>query len=219
MADYALARRNMVEGQIKVNRVTDLALMDRMGALPRERFLPGTLRGLAYVDEDLPLGDGRYLMEPMVLARLIDALACRGGEVALTVGCGTGYGAAVLAALVTTVVGIDGDEKLVAKATEIHGELAIDNSVILGADVREGYPDQAPFDVILFEGAVDGVPPAYFDQLSMGGRLAAVISDPAGGLGRATLWTRTSNGIGHRTLFEAGTPVLPGLEQAPSFAF
>lgn len=219
MADYALARRNMVEGQIKVNRVTDLTLMDRMAHLPRERFLPSALRGLAYVDEDLPLGDGRFLMEPMVLARLIDALACRGTEVALTVGCGSGYGAAVLAGMVSTVVGIDPDAQLITRATEAHEDLGIDNSVLLEADIRQGYPEQAPFDVILFEGAVDAVPPVYLEQLSVGGRLAAVVSDPGGGLGKATLWEHTPHGIGHRVLFDAGTPLLPGLEAAPTFEF
>lgn len=219
MTDYATARRHMVEGQIKPNRVTDVALMERFSVVPREKFVPGPLRASAYVDEDLPIGDGRYLMEPMVLARLMDAAAISEDDLVLSIGAGTGYGVAVMASLASTVVGIDSDGRFVARAGETLSDLEIDNAVVLEGDLTVGYPDQAPFDVILFEGAVAEVPSAVFEQLSDKGRLLAVVNDGSGGLGEATIWIRTAAGLGRRTLFEAGTPHLPGLTPEPAFEF
>src|SRR5258708_37645061 len=104
MTDFALARRNMIDGQLRPNRVTNAPLLAVIGELPRERFLPEAMRSVAYADDDVPLGDGRYLMEPMVLARLIQALQPRPADRALVVASGRGYGAALLARLVQSVV-------------------------------------------------------------------------------------------------------------------
>jgi protein-L-isoaspartate(D-aspartate) O-methyltransferase len=97
MTDFALARRNMVDGQLRPNRVTNAQLLAAIGDLPRERFLPEGLRSVAYADDDVPLGNGRYLMEPMVLARLVQFLQPRASDRALVVASGRGYGAALLA--------------------------------------------------------------------------------------------------------------------------
>src|SRR6476660_2846214 len=94
MTDFALARRNMIDGQLRPNRVTNTQLLTAVADLPRERFLPDGLRSLAYADDDVPLGNGRYLMEPMILARLIQTLQSRPEDRAMVVASGTGYGAA-----------------------------------------------------------------------------------------------------------------------------
>ena len=104
MTDFALARRNMVDGQLRPNRVTNAQLLAAIGDLPRERFLPEGLRSVAYADDDVPLGKGRFLMEPMVLARLIQTLQPLPEDKALVVASGRGYGAALLARLVKSVV-------------------------------------------------------------------------------------------------------------------
>src|SRR5499427_9292236 len=100
MTDFVLARRNMVDGQLRPNRVTNAQLLAVIGDLPRERFLPAGLQSVAYADDDVPLGNGRFLMEPMVLARLLQTLQPRETDRALVVASGRGYGAALLARLV-----------------------------------------------------------------------------------------------------------------------
>ena len=125
MTDFALARRNMVEGQLRPNRVTNSQLLAVIGALPREKFLPDGLRSVAYSDEDVPLGNGRFLMEPMVLARLIQTLQPRETDRALVVASGRGYGAALLARLVKSVVAVESDAALAAAAERTAKELGL----------------------------------------------------------------------------------------------
>ena len=197
MTDFALARRNMIEGQLRPNRVTNAQLLAAIGDLPRERFLPEATRSVAYADDDVPLGNGRYLMEPMVLARLIQTLQPRPEDRAMVVASGTGYGAALLARLVHSVVAVEGDPALAAAAERISKELGIAGIRQTIGKMEEGCADPAPYDVILIEGAVQLVPQAIFDQLAEGGRLTAVIAGPPGALGRgAALHEGRRNGVG-----------------------
>ena len=154
MTDYAIFRRNMVENQIRPNRVTDSAILTVMGELPRERFLPEALRGVAYVDEDIEIAEGRYLMEPLVLARLLQAAAVDREDMVLDIGCATAYSTAVLARLAGTVVAVESDPNLAAGAMATLEELGIDNAVVIEGPLAEGYPGQAPYNVILLGGAV-----------------------------------------------------------------
>lgn len=214
--DFAAARHNMVECQIRANRVSDPGIVAAMEELPRELFLPKPLRGIAYIDEDIAIGNGRYLMEPMVLARLLQAAEAGPNDVALDIGCGNGYGAALLARLASTVVAVESDAALARQATEILGKLGIDTVSVCEGPLDAGWPDQAPYDVIVIEGAVAEVPDAICRQLGEGGRLVTVI---AGAVGNATLITRHHGVLGRRTIFDASTPVLPGLERRPAFEF
>ena len=116
MTQYAAARLNMVEGQLKPNKIVTTAILDAMGDVPREAFVPKSLRGIAYVDEDIAIGNGRYLIAPMVLGRLIESLQIASGDIVLVIGGGTGYGASVLARLANTVVAIEGDADLAQQA-------------------------------------------------------------------------------------------------------
>ena len=165
LPNYTTARQNMIEGQIRPNRVNDPALLQAFLAIPRERFVPKVSRGIAYIDSALPIGNGRYLVEPMVTARLMLAAALTPSDVVLNVGCGSGYSAAVLSKLAATVVAVDSDPDLVARATETLAELAIDNVVVYQAPLTQGLPAQAPYDAILIDGAVPEVPPAVLEQL------------------------------------------------------
>ena len=117
MTDFALARRNMIDGQLRPNRVTSSALLAAIVDLPLERFLPDSLKSVAYADDDVPLGGGRFLMEPMVLARLIQSLQPLPEDKALVVASGRGYGAALLARLVKTVVAVESDAVLAGSAS------------------------------------------------------------------------------------------------------
>jgi protein-L-isoaspartate(D-aspartate) O-methyltransferase len=212
------ARLNMVESQLRPNRVLDNAILEAFLAVPRERFVPEHLRNVAYIDEDLPLGNGRWLMEPMVLGRLLQVAGITPSESVLEVGSGTGYGAAVMAHLARSVVGIEPDEVLVRQAGAALAGLGLKNAVVRQGALERGYPDRAPYDVIVFGGAVGEIPAAILDQLAEGGRLLAVVKKGQG-LGQATLVTRRRGAVARRVVFDAGTPLLPGLAPQPSFVF
>ncbi len=217
MHDYALARANMIKSQIRTNRVTDPRVVEALTEVPRERFVPKRLRDIAYVDEDLEFAPGRYLMEPMVLARLLNELSIEGDELALVIGAGSGYSTAALAHLCGTVVGIESDAEMAATASEILAGLGIDNAAIVEGPLADGYVKQAPYDIILFDGAVSEVPEKIERQLAEGGRMAAVVRSD--GVGRATLFIRTAGVVSGRPVFDAATPMLPGFEKQPGFVF
>lgn len=218
MVDFAAARLNMVESQLRTNKVTDLRLLAAFETVPRELFVPEPLRGIAYIDEDVALGGGRFVMEPRVLARLLQAAQPGPEDVALDLGCGSGYATAILSRLVATVVALEDDAALAAAANRTLEKLEIDNAVVVEGRLTEGYPKQAPYNVILLGGAVAEVPAAIADQLAEGGRLVAVV-DAGPGLGRATLMRRDGGVISSRVLYDAALPVLPGFEAEPGFVF
>lgn len=218
MSEYAAARLNMVEGQIRPNKVTDHRLVEAMLDIPREVFVPKAARGIAYVDEDIAVGNGRYLMEPMVFARMLQEVGVDETDVVLDIGCGTGYSTAVLARLATTVVGIESDAALAQRATEALAEVGAVNAVVTTAPLTEGNPAQAPYDVIVIEGLVAEVPEAITAQLADGGRLiAAVMGDR--GVGEVKLYQRIGGIVSGRVLFEAHPRPLPGFEPKPKFVF
>ncbi|WP_421709784.1 protein-L-isoaspartate O-methyltransferase family protein [Algihabitans sp.] len=218
MVNYTAARINMVESQLRTNRVWNHRLLEAFETLPRESFVPEKARGFAYVDEDLPIGQGRFVMEPMVLARLIQAAAIQDGDMVLDLGCGLGYSTAVLARLAATVVAVEEVPDFVASATEALEALEITNAVVLQGALTQGYAKQAPYDVILLGGAVAEVPQEIEAQLAEGGRLVCVLLDQDG-IGRAMLMRKDEGVVSGRVLFDAATPVLPGFERKSGFVF
>lgn len=215
--DHAAARRNMVESQLRPNKVTDQALLEALASVPRELFVPEALRNVAYVDEDIPLGRGRFLMEPMILARLVQLAAVRPTDTALVVGAGSGYGAAVLSRIAGRVVAVEEDRELAHRATQILKTLGAANVSVVEGRLADGAPRLAPFDAIVFEGSVDHIDPAMPHQLADQGRLVAVVNRR--GIGRATLMTRDAGVVSSRVAFDAAVPRLPGFEAAPAFVF
>lgn len=218
MSEFDAARLNMVNSQVRTNKVTDLDLIAALGRLPREIFVDDRLEGVAYLDEDLPLGNGRFVMEPMVMARMIQALAIGAGDVVLDVGGGTGYSSAVMAQLASTVVVLEPDPALAVRATRSLGDLAIDNAVVVDGALAEGYASQAPYDAILVNGAVGAIPTALTAQLAEGGRLCAVVAEGSGP-GTAILATRRGGIVAQQLLFGANIPVLPGFQLDAGFVF
>ena len=216
--DYAAARRNMVESQLRTNRVSDERVLEAFETVARELFVPEVKRRIAYIDTDMAVAEDRYLLEPRVLARLLQAAAVEAGDMVLVIGCGTGYSCAILAQLAATVVALECDAGLVERANHTLSELGIDNAVVVEGTLTEGYAKQAPYNVILVAGGVSEVPPAISDQLADGGRLVTVVRDRAG-IGRATLMQRTADTVSSRTLFDAATPVLPGFARETGFEF
>lgn len=216
--DYARARSNMVENQLRPNRIDDPRLIDAMLEVPRERFVPKALGGVAYADEDLRLPDGSWLIEPLALARLIQAARVRAQDVVLVLGCSTGYAGAVLARLAATVILLAPDDAAAARLEPLFDELGADNVVVtIGDDPTAGHPSQAPFDVILLTGSIDSVPAHLLDQVGEGGRLVAVVAGER--VGRGVLFTRMHGVIGRRTLFDAQIARLAGVKKTAAFAF
>lgn len=228
--DFAKARLNMVDGQLRPNKVTDAALLAAMGEVPREAFLPAERRALAYADEDVPVGPGsgvagsgvaafdvpgRHLLEPMVFARLVQAAEVTAGTRVLVVAAGVGYGAAVLARCGARVVALEAPGPLAdALPARVPGV------TVVSGPVTEGWAAAAPYDVILIEGAVEHVPAAIEAQLAEGGRLLTVIAAPRRFvLGRAVRRVRLAGTVTEVPLFDAGTPVLAEFRRAPAFVF
>lgn len=220
--DYADARKRMVDGQLRPNKVTDPRLLAAMGAIPRERFLPeGPLRARAYVDEDvrLPGPGGRALTEPMVLARLIQAAALRRGDRALLLPAGTGYAAAVMAHMGARVIGLESDETLVRLARAALAEVAAaEEARILLAPIAQGHAAGAPYDVILIEGEVAEVPHALVEQLAEGGRLVTVLARE-GRIGRAVLGHRIGGAFSVTPVFDCAITPVREFSPAPAFVF
>ena len=216
MAQFAVQRRCMVDSQLRTNRVVDEALIAALLEIPRERFVPDRLASVAYVDRDLPLEGGRFVMEPMVFARLVQLLAVSPGDVVLDIGCATGYSSAVLSRLCSTVVALECDSALAETARINLAESDIDNVIVVDGPLGEGYPDQAPYNAILLGGAVPEIGSALTDQLADGGRVAGVVAGGSGP-GCATCATRAGERISSRIAFDANTPPLPGFARAERF--
>jgi protein-L-isoaspartate(D-aspartate) O-methyltransferase len=217
MPDGASARLAMIQSQVLPNKVTNQRVTGALNAVPRENFVPKALRGVAYVDEDLPVGEGRYLMEPMVFARLLQAADVVDTDVVLDIGCATGYSSAVLAQLAATVVAVEENETLARRATEQLAALEVANAAVITAPLKDGYADQQPYDVILLNGSVPEIPEALINQLAEGGRLVAVVR--GGVVGRAVLISREDGVINRLDLFDASVPHLPGFEKDHEFRF
>lgn len=215
---YALARRRMVENQLRTNQIEDPRVITAMGRIPREMFVPAALKGIAYIDEDLPLGNGRNLMEPLVLARLLQVASIGPEDVVLDVGCGNGYNAAVMSQLASTVIALESDPDLVAESSRLFAELELDNVVVIEGPLREGYAKGGPYNVITFGGAVADVPEVIIDQLAASGRIVAVIAQGPK-IGKIKVFTRSGAGVSQTEAFDAFTPLLPGFEPVSKFTF
>ena len=215
--DFEAAREAMVEGQVRTADVTRPEISDAMRAIPRERFVPRAERALAYADLDPPVGGGRRMLAPRTFAKMLQGAALQPGEVALDVGCATGYSTVVLARLAGFVAALEEDPALADQAAERLAEFEADTVSLERGPLAAGAPAAGPFDVILLEGATRVEPHALLDQLKEGGRLIGISYQ--GPIGRVRRWRRTAGVISQYDLFEADAPVLPGFDAEPAFTF
>jgi protein-L-isoaspartate(D-aspartate) O-methyltransferase len=228
MIDFEKARATMVESQLRPDKVTDRRLLAAFSTLPRERFLPPAKRQLAYSDAALEVwpsfdgGPARFLLPPVVLARLIQLASVEPGDAVLDIGCATGYSTALLAGLGRSVTAVEAEPELAAAARETLHELGIGNATVLEGDLSRGAPEAGPFDVILLNGSVTEVPDTLLAQLKEGGRLSAVVAAGREGRprqGQAFLFVKVdgeASGVPH---FDANAKPLPGFALSPSFTF
>ncbi len=217
MFDAATARRMMVDGQIRTADVTDPELISAMLAVPRELFVPPPLADQAYLDADITLAEGRALLKPMVLAKLMQAARIARSDHVLDVGCGTGYSSAVLSRLAGSVVALEEDAALARRAQEALAAIGAAHVTVATGPLTVGWPGAAPYDVILLNGATEVAPEMLGKQLKPDGRLACIFGRaPAF---KATIFRLIEGQLIGRPAFDAAARVLPGFAAPPAFVF
>ena len=210
MQDYSLARRAMVDSQLRPEGVTDRGVLAAMGTVERERFVPADAKALAYFDRPLKIAPGRSLMAPAALGKLLTELEPRAGERALVVGSGTGYSAALLRSIGLEVVALDSNESLAAIAAGAGIETMV-------GELDKGWAAGAPYDVMLLDGAVEEIPASLVKQLVEGGRLAGAIIER--GVSRLAIGRVAGGALGLRSVADAEVGKLPGFERPRAFTF
>lgn len=217
MADFAAARRNMVDGQVRTADVTDLRIISAMQSVPREQFLAPAMAGLAYLDFDVPVGEGggRRLLKPMVLAKLIQAVDIAPSDRVLDVGGASGYGAAILSQLAGEVLALEEDLTLAEAARTRLSSLP--NVTVVAGPLVSGFSQKAPYDAIVVEGATEFAPQTLLAQLKDSGRLACVLG--IGPAAKAMLYRRSGGQTGGRAIFDIAAPTLPGFAKPREFSF
>ena len=215
MTDFSTRRTMMVDTQVRPADVTKFPIIDAMLKVAREDFVPTAQREAAYVGENLELGNGRVLLEPRSLAKMLDLLAIDGDELVLDLGCAFGYSTAVISRMAQAVVAVEQDADMAREAQDALVAAGADNAVVHEGSLAEGAAQHGPYDVIILQGGVSDVPPTLFDQLKEGGRIAALFMD--GPLGEVRLGYKRAGQVSWRLGFNAAAPVLPGFEKEAAF--
>jgi protein-L-isoaspartate(D-aspartate) O-methyltransferase len=216
MVSYEQRRRMMVDTQVRPADVTHFTVIDAMLDVPRERFVPEGWREAAYAGENVPLGPGRVLFEPRTVAKMLDSVDIQDTDIVLDVGCGLGYTAALAARMAEAVVALEQDGAMAHEAEQLLAAEGADNAVVIEGPLAEGAAKHGPYDVILIEGAVEELPPAFSDQLAEGGRIACLFME--GELGVVRLGIKADDALTWRFAFNAGAPVLAGFTRQRSFS-
>ena len=222
LTDSATRRQTMVDCQVRTFDVTDQRVIARFLDVPRERCLPVEFRELAYSDVGFTTPAGRYLLPPLVLARLIQSARVRSSDRVLVVAAGAGYGSAVLAGLAADVTALEATPSLQAELRAGLAGAGVTGVLANVGALEEGVASGAPYDVIVVEGAVETNLEGLFAQLADGGRLVTIrraALDPTGLAAKAMCYEKRGGEIGNRYLFDASAPVLTGFGSTPAFVF
>lgn len=217
MTDFSARRLTMVDSQVRPNDVTKFPIIEAMLAIPREDFVPDTLREAAYIGENVDLGGGRVLLEPRTLAKMLDALALEAGQSVLDLGCGLGYSTAVVARMAGNVVAVEENPEWAARAQEILAGHGVTNATVQTGPLAAGAAGQPHFDAVLVQGAVEVLPEGVAAQLKEGGAIACIFME--GALGICRLGRKVDGAIAWRSIFNATAPVLPGFARKAEFVF
>lgn len=220
-ADFQELRTKMVDNQIRTRDITDRRVLDAFLSVPREAFVPANRQELAYIDEAILLNsDGiapRYLLDPSTFAKLVQLAEITKNDLVLDIGCGMGYSSAILSKLAGSVIGLESDSSLSAAASSALQQNGYDDVVVVTGELPAGYVAEAPYDVIMIEGAVDFVAEDLFEQLKEGGRL--VVVEGTGLAGVVRIYVKEDGVVSGRSAFNAAVKLLPGFEKAEEFVF
>ena len=217
MTSYAERRTVMVDTQIRPADVTKFPIIEAMLAVPRELYVPAALREIAYVSENVPLGEDRVVLEPRTIAKMLDGLDLQPDDLVLDVGCGLGYSAAVMARLAQAVIALEEDPDMAREAEATLAAEGVDNVAVVEGPLAAGAPQHGPYDAIVLQGAVERLPDSFAEQLKEGGRIACLFAE--GPLGVVRIGWKIDGALSWRYAFNAGAPVLPGFAAARSFVF
>lgn len=218
--DFPKARVNMIDGQLSTSGVVNEQILESFSYVPREMFVPQKLRDVAYIDESLDIGQGRFLLSPIVYSKMVQAANPCGFDVVLDIGSAYGYSSAILSPLVTTVIALEHNKRQMDKAAKLWEQLGVNNIVLSEGELANGVPEQAPYSLIIINGAVSEVPKKIIDQIDVGGRLVAVVREDSSYVGCATLFIKSHNGdVSCKKLFDANIPFIKGFEPSLEFEF
>lgn len=217
MMDFEAARTKMVENQIRTTDVTSHSVLQAFYAVPREEFVPAKLKQLAYIDDDIEVAPGRYLMEASPLAKLLQLAQITKDDLVLEIGSGTGYVSAILSLLAGSVVSVESDEALAGPSMEKLSALGYDNVAVVAGEMENGCPAEAPFDLIFVNGAIEEVPSTLLEQLRDGGRLIAVVG--YGNAAQAKRLVKERGIVSESDHFNTSVKPLPGFRRKKHFVF
>lgn len=215
-ADPAVPRAHMVDSQVRPNQVSDSRVIRAMRTLPREAFAPSGAR--VYADADIDLGGGRFLLAPLVIARLTQLVLAGEPAKILVIGAGAGYGAAILAASGAAVTALEAESRLDTGALAAYAP----GVTRVTGDLPKGFAEGGPYDAIMIEGAVAEIPLALAAQLAPGGRLVTILAERQGGgarLGQMVIAESRGQGFAVVKVFDCTSRVIPAFQPASAFVF
>ena len=216
MTDFAARRRTMVDTQVRPSDVTKFPIIEAMLSVPRENFVPDAQREAAYVDGLIDMGEGRAMIEPRTLAKMLDALNISNDEMVLDIAPAMGYSTAVAARMAQLVVGVESNEALAAEAQSLLAEADVDNAIIHVGPLEQGVAEHGPYDVIMVQGGVEQIPEGLLDQLKEHGRIACLFVD--GNLGTVRVGRKSGGQVSWRDAFNASAPVLESFSAECAFS-
>ncbi|MDO6456281.1 protein-L-isoaspartate O-methyltransferase family protein [Celeribacter halophilus] len=216
MPDFTQLRTTMVDTQVRPSDVTKFPIIEAMLTVPRENFVPEEKRAVAYVGDHVDLGNGRVVLDPRILAKMLDALNIENDELVLDLGCGLGYSSAVIARMAQAVVAVEEDEALAEEAAKALVANGSDNVILETGPIAKGEPQHGPYDVVIVQGGVEEMPEDILSQVKEKGRICAIFID--GALGIVRIGYKIDGEITWRMVFNATAPVLPGFEKRAEFA-
>ncbi|WP_417247390.1 protein-L-isoaspartate O-methyltransferase family protein [Celeribacter sp.] len=216
MPDFTQLRTTMVDTQVRPSDVTKFPIIEAMLTVPRENFVPEEKRAAAYVGDHVDLGNGRVVLDPRILAKMLDALNIENDELVLDLGCGLGYSSAVIARMAQAVVAVEEDEALAEEAAKALVANGSDNVILETGPIAKGEPQHGPYDVVIVQGGVEEMPEDILSQVKEKGRICAIFID--GALGIVRIGYKIDGEITWRMVFNATAPVLPGFEKRAEFA-
>jgi len=216
--DFEKQRRIMVDSQVRVNDVTSPAIVGAFLTVPREYFVPKSMQASAYAEYEIESAEGRPMWTPRDLGKMLRGLDPQADDLALVIGAGEGYTAALIGKAVSTVIALEDSETAVEAMSERFAKIGMDHAIAVEGDLAAGLADQGPYEVIMVGGMVETVPQEWLNQLAEGGRLGVVVSSGRS-IGRARIYTRAGDSFSYRDAFECCPPVLPGFEAKQAFVF